>query len=636
MVTNSNIGQLVRRLENYYITGETVMSKYVQISQYETLNKIDAYLNSKHITGEQDSLGRDKPFFNIVTAARNIWFRATDIDRKNIKIRPTASAQDLEAFLATVRLQDWMRRNNFGQFLNDWGLGLASYGSIISKHVEQGGQLHSIVVPWSRVISDTVDFDNNPVIEKLYLTPAQLLKRKGYDQKIVKALLLARQGRKDLDRQRKDNKADYIELYEIHGELPKSFLTGKEKDDNEFVQQMQVITFMASTGKSDFDDYVLVKGKEAKSPYQKDDLIKLDGQTLSIGAVQNLFEAQWMMNHSAKAIKDQLDLTSKLIFQTSDGNFVGQNALSSIETGDILIHADNKPLTQIANRADITALQSFAAQWKTLGNEINGISEAMMGSNQPAGSAWRQTEALLQESHSLFELMTENKGLAIEKMLRTYIIPFVKKGMNNADEIGAILDSYNLTKIDSMFIKAQAIKRGNDQMKAHALSPDFIQGEPAPQADYQAHAKDVQSELSQQGNQRFFKPSDVPDKTWQELFQDLEWDLEVDITGEQKDNQSVMETLNTVLKIFTTATPEQLNNPNFKLVFNKLLEMSSAISPIEIASIPPTPQAPPQNKVIESMSYKDAPEDIRRQIEQQAGLKPSQPNQPTPQGQGLQ
>ncbi|MFP5260985.1 MAG: hypothetical protein ACLGJB_03665 [Blastocatellia bacterium] len=619
----NSVCELVRKAEQDYITGTTTISKYVEVSQYETLNKIDAYLNSKHVSGETDSQGREKPFFNIVTAAVNIWYRATDIDRKNIKVKPTKSQDDIAAFLATVKLQDWMRKEQFGKFLNKWGRTLAKYGSAVTKFVEQGGKLHCLIIPWNRIICDTVDFYNNPVIEVLELTPAQLRRKEGYDQEMVQKLIDTVSARKTLEGQRRDNKNDYIKVYEVHGELPLSWYSKNEKDENKYQQQMYAVSFLESQKKGEYDDFVLAGGKEAKSPYQKDDLIEEDDQTLSIGAVQNLFEAQWMVNHTAKAIKDQLDLSSKLIFQTSDGNFVGQNALSAIENGDILIHASNQPLTQLANNShDITALQGFSAQWQALGNQINGISEAMMGVNQPSGSAWRQTEALLQESHSLFELMTENKGLAIEEMLREFIIPHLKKQLDSSDEVSATLEAHNINKIDSLYVPNKAIRIGNEQMKKKILS-----GEIADQADFQGIAKEIQSDLSQQGNQRFFKPSDISSKTWKELFKDLEWDLEVDITGEQKDTQVVMETLNTALKIVASTPPERLSDPNFKLVFNKILEASSVISPLEIASVPP-PEAP-ANKVNESLSYKDAPEDIKRQIEQQAGLQPSQaPSQP--------
>jgi len=57
----------------------------------------------------------------------------------------------------------------------------------------------------------------------------------------------------------------------------------------------------------------------------------------------------------------------------------------------------------------------------------------------------------------------------------------------------------------------------------------------------------------------------------------------------------------------------------------------------EYKPTPPPVPPKPSSKVIESMNYKDAPPDIRRQMEEQAGLKPSQvaevsPNAPAAQG----
>lgn len=618
--TTTDIGDLVRTAETDYVSGVTKISKYVETSQYDNLNRIDAYLNSKHITGDTDSKGREKPFFNIVTAAVNIWFRATDIDRKNIKIKATKSYQDIAAFLATCHLQLWMKKAKFGKYLNRWGRTLAKYGSAVTKFVEKDGELIITVIPWSRMICDVIDFYSNPQIEVLEMTPAQLRSNASYNQDIVENLISAVQARTELDGQQIDSKSNYIKLYEIHGDLPMSYLTGKTEDSNIFRQQMQVISYLASKEEGKFDDFVLYKGKETKCPYQKDDLIEEDDQTLSIGAVQNLFDSQWMVNHSMKNVKDQLDILSKVVYQTADKTFVGQNVLSAIEQGDILVHADNAPLTQLGNNhQDVSQQSGFIQLWRGLGNQINGISEAMMGENQPSGSAWRQTEAILQESHSLFEVMTENKGLALEDMLREFILPFLKKKMDTTEEIAATLDSYGISKIDSMYIPNEAIRRGNKQMIDIALNGDI-----APQADYAALQGQVQGEIQQQGNQRFFKPSDIPTKTWEDLFKNLEWELEVDITGEQENTREVLETLNTALKYIASATPEQMANPNFKLVFNKILEETAVISPIEIASIPQPPPQKPVNKVSESMSYKDAPEDIKRQIEEQAGLKPSE------------
>lgn len=620
---NNDVCVLVRKAEKDYTSGVTTISKYVQVSQYDTLNRIEAYVNSKHISGDTDSEGREKPFFNIVTAAINIWFRATDIDRKNIKVKSNKSTTDIAAFFATVWLAKWMRTpisndgKNYGQYLNRWGRTLAKYGSAVTKFVEQDGKLYIIVVPWSRIICDTIDFYANPVIEKLEMTAGQLRAKKSYNQEMVEKLINAQAtARKELSGEQRDNRTEYFTLYEIHGVLPKSYKTGLEADKDDYKQQMHVISFLETEIEGEYDDYTLFSGYEKQSPYVKDDLLEEDEQTLAIGAVQNLFEAQWMVNHNEKNIKDVLDFISKLIYQSADDRFLGQNVLSNLQIGDILIHSDQKPLSLLQSNVDINGHQNFGARWKALGQEINGISEALMG-KVPAGSAWRQTQAVLSESHNLFEVMTQNKGLAIEQHMRKFILPFAKKKMNNSDEIRATLDAYHISQIDAMYVPNEAIRRHNKIMDEAVLN-----GEDVPQFDPATGQAQVQNELNRLGNQRFFKPDEIGKSTWDMIFDDIDnFELEVELTGEQHDIQAAAETIMSALKMYTTATPEQLADPTWRMSFNKMLELSGEISPLEIPSSPPPQPKAPVNKVSESISFKDLPPEGQQQMAAQAGLK---------------
>lgn len=62
---------------------------------------------------------------------------------------------------------------------------------------------------------------------------------------MVEALIDSQTTRKTQDGVAIDNKSNYIEIYEIHGEMPLSWLTDNEEDDDEYVQQMQVISYVA-------------------------------------------------------------------------------------------------------------------------------------------------------------------------------------------------------------------------------------------------------------------------------------------------------------------------------------------------------------------------------------------------------
>lgn len=595
------ISEIVRRAEHNYINGTTKLGDFVDWSMHDTIERIIAYINSKHISGDKDSLRRDKPFFNIITAAINIWYRATDIDRKNMNMRPTKGTSTMLAFLATVILKDWMRKSNFGVFLNDWGRTLSQYGSAVVKFIKKDGKLIPSVVSWNRIICDPIDFDSLPRIEKIYKTPAQLQQMKELDQAEVKSLIDSLTTRRTLDGSAVDNLGEFIELFEVHGELPKALLAddpqgAPDADWTKYVQQMHIVSYQVDQNKK-YTDYSLFKGREEKDPYLKTDLIKEDGRTLSIGAVEYLFDAQWMVNHSVKSMKDTLDLTSKILFQTSDTNFMGRNVLTAVETGDILTHAQNEPLTQINNsKSDITAVQNFSDQWRVLGQEITATPDSTRGVNPPSGTPFSTTALLTQQSNSLFEIMTESKSLSLEEMMRIHILPFIKTKLDNKDEVVAILEDHQIKQIDSAYVPKKAIKEYNKREKEKVLN-----GEPALPFDPAQEESVIQQGLSTLGNRRAFAPGEIipGDKTWKEVLKDFEWEFEMLISDEAVDINSALQTLTGLIQ---SVDPQSIQDPYIKLMLSKVLSLTGNVNPIELPTGQASPQAAPQPEALTDLA----------------------------------
>lgn len=632
-----SIGALIREQEDNFIRGNTQISKYVNFSMHDTLEQIEAYANSKHISGEFDSNGREKPFFNIVTAAMNIWYRATDLDRKDIKFVPTNNSSVILAFVANVILQNWMNDNRWGQFLNDWGRALSKYGSSVPKFVKNSQGLHSSIVPWNRLIVDAVDFDANPKIEILELTEAQLrgrIKTNGYDADAVKALCSALKARETMDKRKKDNKNDYIKLYEIHGNLSKEFLTGKKADEDEYVQQMHVISFVGTKNgrKTEYQDFTLFAGEEEKDPYMITHLIKEDSRSLAIGAVEHAFQGQWMTNHSKKSVKDTLDISSRLVFQTADTHFVGRNILSDFESGDIFVHTLNMPLTKVENsKPDIQQWENYATSWQNLVQEITATPDALRGTTPVSGTPYSTTATLTNQANSLFELMTENKGLHIEDMMREWVIPYIKTQLKHKNQVVAILDDAGIQEIDSMYVPNEAIKRFNDQAKEAILNGQV----PSPYQPVQA-MQALQQQNATQGNKRYFVPDEASDATWADVFADFEWDsIRVEVTNEQYDKQAMLQVLNTVMTTIAS-NPLILQNPNAMQLFSAIMRETGAISPIQLSTASVIPPLPPTTMQIrDTVDFKDMPPDAQKQLLSRMGIEIQPQQTPGSSGGGL-
>jgi hypothetical protein len=589
-MAEDTIYSLVHKAETNHILGNVKVSKYVFQNFYEDVSTIEAYLNSRHVSSDKDSLGRDKPFFNIVLAARNIWFRCTDLDRKNIVAKARKSKDAIASFLFTIHLKQWMRDENFGQYLNDWGMQLASYNSAVTKFVENSEGLHIKVISWDKLIPDIINFNANPKIEILELTQEELRKNPNFDQEMVENLIQAQVNRKTIDRQPKDvNKANYVRLYEVHGELPLSYLTGKDKDKNEYVQQMHIISFVGGKQDGTFDNFTLYSGREKQDPYYLTQLVPaVDGSISLMGAVKSLFDAQWMTNHTIKNIKDQLDLASKLIFQTNDPAYANQNVLENIEQGQIMVY-QNAPginrLEQVANNShDISALESFMGQWKELTQTITNTPNVMSGMATSNVGAYRKELLMIQQSQANFDIMVQNKGLAIEQMMIKYITPYILKKLNNSKEIVAELGDYGIDKIDRRYISNESASRFNEK-----AVQAVIDGTQLPELAQEQ--QDVAGELQDMGGVRYIKPSDINDVMWSDIFEDFEVDIEYQITDENGDQQTILSSLNSLLQtLMTPGGIQAIQTPQGKLIFNEILDQLGIISSVEFDALP-QPQA---------------------------------------------
>ena len=593
----TKVHDIVREAEINWLQGTNKLGKYVERNTHEIIETIDAYTNHKHISGSIDSLGREKPFFNIVTAAENIWYRATDIDRKDIKFIPKTLSSTVLAFVANVMLQNWMDENRYGQFLNTWGRTLARYGSAVVEYVEQDGKLIPLVIPWNRLIPDAVDFYATPTIKKLYRTPAQLRKNKFYNQDAVDKLVEALETRKNLEGQTIDNQSSFIEIYEVKGEMDSRLLEEQPnlnlKDkDIKYRWQMHAISFVESKD-AEFNDFTLYKGRLSKNPTMITHLIEEDGTVLSKGAVEHLFDAQWMANHTVKNMKDTLDIASRLIFQTADTRYTGRNILSAIETGDIFIHAVNMPLTRVANdKPDISAQQNFQMMWQNIGRELTNTPNLTRGISQPQPLTYGLGQILNNNSNSLFEIMTENKGLSLEDQLKEYVVPKIRKQLKNKKEVLGILDAAGIDEIDAMYVPKQAIKNYNNRTAESMFSllegkePSQVMSELQP-FNQQAEEQGVRQELGKLGNKRSFVPDEAGEKQWDELFSDFEWgNIRVEITNENADKQAVMQTLATLYTTTAQTDPVKAN-----LILSRIMTETGVFSQIEFSTVRSSPVA---------------------------------------------
>ena len=131
----TNVFSILKKAKHDYKDQTIEVVEGYEFSQYETLRKADLYANSIFTSGRKDSLGRDKPFYNISKHRLNVAIRATDLDTKDIQIKASRKADHWKSFSLTLKNKAWMKKANFARLLNKLNEARAKYGTGLIKKV---------------------------------------------------------------------------------------------------------------------------------------------------------------------------------------------------------------------------------------------------------------------------------------------------------------------------------------------------------------------------------------------------------------------------------------------------------------------------------------------------------------------
>ena len=581
------IYDFISEARNRYRSDHIEVAEGYDFNQYETLNLIELYSNSRFSTGQKDSLGRDKPFYNITKFRVNVATRATDLDTKDVQIQSEGVGGYAQSFLLTLYNRNWMKKAQFGVFLNRMTHTRAKTGGVLVKKTEIGSDLDIHVVPWRDVICDQSNIKDGPKIERHYYTPAELKEigaRAGWEN-IDEAIETAKKshdtnisGETGPDT---DTLGAFIEVFEVHGVLPNACLldddeTPEEEDLETYSRQMHVIV-LDDSGTEDKDEgegVTLYKGKEAKDPYKYLAWEEVSGRGLGVGVVEDLFESQVWTNYTVKQKKDMLDLASKIIFHTTDGSVAAKNILTDIENGTVVTTKDNTSLTQVNNvPASMPAFSEVLKEWDIQAERVSSTPAAMTGEEMPSGTPFRLAALQNQESGSMFVYRQQEAGLFIQEIYQDWVLPYLVKRIKKEAELVAELTPEELE------IVSEAIA---DYEAAAAIKERILSGELVTPEDLEAARTEEREKSLSSGNRRAFK---IP----KDFFSEEDFNVDVITTGEQKNKAVVLETLFNIFSV-VAKNPQALLDPTLARLFNQIVE-TAGVSPLMIRPGKVQPQA---------------------------------------------
>lgn len=519
------------------------------------------YLNSRTMQNTDDEL-----VYNIVMAPYNLQVRATDWDVKDVSLFAPSAKDHYKSFVATKFHEKWAKEVDLGSIANESNRSYHAYGlSLIETVQGDFGDLPQVVDLETIAFCDQTNVLAGPIGIRSYMTPAELMDMHGIwdDEAIEDAIVFSKPIQKTT-KYGKDNATpgQYIKVYKVHGVLSLAYLTGEEDDKDEYVRQTHIVAEY-SNEEGEKKGLTLFAGRRKKSPYNALLRDPIEGRACGRGAIEELFPEQVWTNYSMDAQKDILDQAKVMLFQTSDQRFADRNILRPTQNGQVLVHDDNKPLTQVNNSpANIVAFEQNMSLWVQNSKEKSGSFEAITGAQPKSGQPFSTTALLNQEAHGLHDQRLEDISLFWRKYYQERVLSPLQREMNKETELLSLMTRDELERIDA----ARAEEIG--EMVEDEL---ILSGEIVGPGTAEFVQEQVRGELGKENNERFVK---IP----KDYFKDVAMDVDVVIAGEHRNNALVASKLSAVFAQVVN-NPAVLQDPTMAAIFNDILE-TSGISPL--------------------------------------------------------
>lgn len=511
------------------------LGKAFNFNQIKTLERIYHYYNSKFETGEKDSEGWKKYFFNINRNACYVATKSIDFDTKDIILEPVPGYDEWMIWLMERDLKNWMKEKEFGKLLNEIFHNLPIFGSVVLKKVKGNFYLVDLRNLINEQSAPSLK-DASYVIEIHYYTPEELRKigkKTGWENV-----------EKVIEEWRKTG-AEYIKILERYGEVP-GFSVNSQED---YVYSRFIVYIPENSTRDLTEGYILHKtalDREKEFPYREIHWERIPGRWLGLGVVEVLFEPQIrvneLMNLRAKASR----FAALNLYQTPDEN-IQRNLLTDYKSGDIII--TRAGITRVpTEERNLAAFENEQTRWLNLRDELTMTFDILRGETLPGRMPLGVASLISTQAASYFDLKRENIAFEIKKLLYEDIIPqfLAEQGKEHYLK----LTGEDLEKWRVQILKARLLVATMEFLKENKKLPT--------PAQFEAMKLVLKRKLE---TEDVWIPKDY--------YKDVKYKINITITGEARDIRVESANLQTILQAIV-ADPTLLTNPVKRKVFSKI------------------------------------------------------------------
>ena len=537
---------------------------------FEHIDRSYLLKNSRFYQGTQDYR---RPFNNIILPIANVNYRTEGFDVKDVQIYVDNSENYHKSFFARKFHNWWAKDNDIDTAIDESVESYFDYGLTLLKNVNSA---RPEVIPLQQIaFCDQTDIMAGPICIKHHYSISELLDMKGKwkDAEIDKAIMMSKFEKPSLDGDTTKTPGKYVEVYELHGMFPESWLGAEKygsdwKDTGKYSPQIHVITYYTMDAKK--TGICLFKGKEPKPIFKALVRDPIFGRACGRGGIEELFHPQIWTNYSELHISRMLEAVSKIILKSNKKKITALSNFSNMKDGQIVDLDGDGTLEQLVLQPyNKGAFDNYVNKWEQVARTIGSASDPALGLNPTSGTPLGTTELVTQQGIGIHEYRQGKIATFWAEVYRDWVLPHLAKEINKGSKW---LDELTLAELQDISEKIMT-KQGNERIKQMVLD-----GKLPTQEEIDLFKETVKESFMKGGDKRFLEI--VKDE-----FSGLAMDVEVSIKNKQKNLAEVTSKLNGVFRTLFMPGAIQMVQQNKGLsdLLNNIFE-SSGMSPVNFGT----------------------------------------------------
>lgn len=590
----NTIASLLEDMKRNFLQKKIEIMPGLLFNQYDTLQTIHFYLNSKFENGDVDENGNDKFFHNLIIHRNAHTTKNIDLDTKDVRVTTELDNKYWASWLLRAEIKEWMRKEKFSMNLNQLAEDLPHFGTVVwkkSSYTDENGKKRPCVknVDLRDLILDqTVErmADSQLVAERSVMTAQQIREKieDGWDKEQIELLLPAMPAKKQkfMEQNPSDNSGLYsltdtlpaIDVWEVWGWVPETYLpdASKDSDPTKYKYIMAIVGGLESGAGTR-----ILFHEEAKLedfPYKEIHIRRVPGRWLGLSNTELLIPLQIRANELVNRFFMALRLGSVHLFQTR-GRLHQKNLLQDALDGDII--ESTHPIESV--QTEIRAFQQYQVemqQIEALADKICNTPEVISGESMPAATPFRLGALLGTNAAKIFDFVRENCGIFVGDIIRNWVLCEISEELTEEHMLELIGSVEDFVTFDEAYRKSVLY----DEVKKYVLKTGYL---PMPE-EFQTAERALSDQM---------KSSKQKIKIEKGFFDDEFLDtaeIVIDPTGESEDKAAQSETLGNILQI-VTSNPAIMQDPNARMIIGKIMEMNGT-SPLKLSGFVSQPQPP--------------------------------------------